>query len=120
MRQIMAKLEVAVDPAEETTTRKEQQTFWTVDKSPCWQMCHCPPQIREGCPAYANKGLACWEIEGTYCKLTMEGGKISGRDITVCQICRVYKRYGEGKPIQLKLFGVGIDRVLSSSSDKKA
>lgn len=91
-------------------------TFWA-GKTPCWEMTRCAPQIRDECPAYTHRTLPCWEIEGTYCKLTMEGGRASGCDTSLCQTCRLYKKYGEGKPIDLKLVGVGIDASINSSVD---
>ena len=35
-----------------------------------------------------------------------------GKDTSICEVCRVYKTYGEGKPIQLKLMGRGINTSL--------
>jgi len=68
--------------------------------------------IREECPAPKYQFLACWEIEGTYCKLDDYGD--SGTDTSICQVCRVYKKYGADQPIELKLFGRGIDSSLKS------
>jgi len=48
----------------------------------------------------------------------MEGGQVSGRDTTICQVCRVYKKYGQGKPIQLRLLGAGIDAALNGTLEK--
>lgn len=87
----------------------ETTDFWA-GKSSCWEMCHCPTMIREECPASHYVSLPCWEIEGTYCKLDDYGA--TGQDTTICEVCRVYKRYGEGRAIQLKLFGRGIDTSL--------
>ena len=91
--------------------------FWE-GRDPCWRMCHCPPAIKEECPASKHPILPCWEIEGTYCKLTMEGGHASGRDTTICQVCRVYKKYGAGKPIQIRLMGAGIDTAINAAREK--
>jgi NADH:ubiquinone oxidoreductase subunit E len=91
-------------------------SFWA-GKTPCWEMTRCAPQIRDECPAYTHRTLPCWEIEGTYCKLTMGGSCVSGCDTSICQTCRVYKKYGEGKPIDLKLLGAGIDASISPSVD---
>ena len=55
----------------------------------------------------------CWEIEGTYCKLEEYGAR--GDDTSICQVCRVYKRWGGAGPIQIKLFGRGIDTTLRST-----
>ena len=83
--------------------------FWA-GKTPCWEMCQCPQMIQQECPAPKYKSLPCWEIEGTYCKLDDYG--TTGRDTSICELCRVYKRYGGGKPIELKLLGKGIDASL--------
>ena len=85
------------------------QEFWE-GKTPCWEMCHCPPMIREDCPAPKYRFLPCWQIEGTYCKLDDYGA--TGRDTSICELCRVYKKWGDKKPIELKLFGRGIDTQL--------
>lgn len=95
-------------PAEEVTD------FWE-NRRPCWKISHCPPEIRDECPAYINRALPCWEIEGTFSKLCIENGQANGRDTTICQTCPIYKRYGEGEPIHLKLVGSGIDTSLVSS-----
>jgi len=86
--------------------REGAPDFWQ-GKTPCWEMCHCSEVIKSECPAPKYPSLPCWEIEGTYCKLTDDG--TSGRDISICRRCRVYKRWGENKPIELKLSGKGID-----------
>jgi hypothetical protein len=83
--------------------------FWH-SRQPCWEMCHCPEKIRNECPATKYTRFPCWEIEGTYLKLSED--RKTGKDITLCQLCRVYKRYGDGKPIVLKLLGKGIDAYL--------
>jgi hypothetical protein len=75
-------------------------------------MCHCPAQIREACPATKYQFVPCWQIEGTYCKLDDYGE--SGTDTSICQVCRVYKKYSSGEPIELKLLGRGIDSSLKS------
>jgi hypothetical protein len=83
--------------------------FWT-DKAPCWELCNCPEMIKSECPVEKYQFLPCWEIEGTYCKLDDKGA--TGRDTSICETCRVYKKYGNGQPIVLKLFGKGIDTHL--------
>jgi len=83
--------------------------FW-YDKEPCWDKCHCPSMIKAECPAARYQFLPCWEIEGTYCKLDNRGA--TGRDTSVCQVCQMYKKYGNGEPIKLKLFGRGLDTGL--------
>ena len=89
--------------------KEELKSFWE-GKTACWQMCHCPPMIREDCPATRFTHLPCWEIEGTYCKLKLVGQQLVGTDTSICEVCRVYRRWSEGQPIELKLTGQGIDR----------
>ena len=95
-----------VQSVREIAEREDTSDFWQ-GKTPCWEMCHCPQAIKSDCPAPKYPSLPCWEIEGTYCKLTANG--TSGRDISICRRCRVYKRWGQNKPIELKIFGKGID-----------
>jgi len=95
----------------EELAQKETEGFWA-GKAPCWEMCHCPQMIREECPATKYPSLPCWEIEGTYCKLDDYGA--TGTDTSICQVCRVYKRWGGAQPIRIKLFGKGIDASLKS------
>lgn len=83
--------------------------FWT-DKAPCWETNHCTNMQKAECPAVKYQFLPCWEIEGTYCKL--DDYSNDGKDTSICEICRVYKKYGDGKPIQLKLLGRGINTSL--------
>ena len=90
----------------EIAEREGSSDFWQ-GKTACWEMCHCPEVIKSECPASKYRSFPCWEIEGTYCKLTTDG--TSGKDINICRICRVYKQWGRNKPIELKLFGKGID-----------
>jgi len=116
LREAHAILEGKVNAMAEIGVATEEDritTFWK-DKSPCWDMCRCPTQIREECPAYTNRLLPCWEIEGTYGKLAMEGGRANGQNTTVCQTCRVYKKYGARQPIRHRLVGAGIDTYLNS------
>jgi len=88
--------------------------FWA-GKTACWEMCRCPPAIRNECPASKYTALPCWEVEGTYCKLEMkEGGIVTGTDTSICEVCRVYKRYGDGKRIELKLRGKGINVAMNA------
>lgn len=83
--------------------------FWA-GKQPCWEMSHCTNMVKSECPAFKYQFLPCWEIEGTYCKLDDYGA--DGKDTSICQMCRIYKTYGDGKPIQLKLMGRGINTSL--------
>ena len=90
--------------------------FWE-GKTPCWEMFRCPEAMRNECPAFKYRSLPYWEIEGTYCKLYDYGAKGDGTDI--CQVCRVYKRWGHGEPIQLKLSGKGFNATAKSIPRKK-
>jgi len=80
--------------------------FWE-GKTPCWEMFRCPEAIRVECPAFIYRNLPCWEIEGTYSKL--HGGGQKGHDTDICRNCRVYKRWGQGEPIEIKLHGQGFN-----------
>lgn len=81
--------------------------FWA-GRTACWEMFGCPPDVRSECPAFAYRATPCWEIEGTYCKLS-DGQK--GAATQVCESCRVYKKYGHAEPIRIRLFGKGFDPV---------
>lgn len=105
-RDVIERLSQAAHPVVD-----QNSNFWN-GKSPCWEMCHCPAIIREECPASKYQCLPCWQIEGTYCKLDDYGE--TGIDTSICQICRVYKKYSKGEAIELKLFGRGIDSSLKS------
>jgi len=87
--------------------------FWE-EKTPCWEMFRCPEEMRNECPAFKYRSLPCWQIEGTYCKLYDYGAKGDGTDI--CQVCRVYKRWGHGEPIQIKLLGKGFNATAKAAS----
>ena len=88
--------------------------FWE-QKTACWEMCHCPELIRNDCPAFEDQSVACWAIEGTYCKLRDYGTK--GDDTSICEVCRVHKRWGAGEPIELKVFGKGIHTTIALSAE---
>ncbi len=102
----LAQIEKLVKKAREEIAADAPMGFWR-DKTPCWQMNSCPSYIRCECPSYRVRSHPCWEMEGTYCKLNDCGS--SGRDTTICGICRVFKTYGESQMIEIKLFGQGID-----------
>ena len=93
----------------EKTGQEKAADFWA-GKTPCWEICYCPQLIKDECPASKYTFLPCWEIEGTYCKLDDYGA--TGKDTSICELCRVYKRWGGGKPIGLKLFDKGINTTL--------
>lgn len=79
--------------------------YWA-GRQPCWEKCHCLEMIKAECPATIYQFLPCWEIEGTYCKLDDHGA--CGSDTSIGEVCRVYKKYGKGESIKLKLRGKGI------------
>ena len=108
-----------MEKVQNTETAREVSgfNFWA-DKQPCWEKCHCPAMIKAECPSTLYQFLPCWEIEGTYCKLDDYGS--AGKDTSICEVCRVYKKYGDGKPIQLKLMGRGIDTSLRALEQVKA
>lgn len=80
--------------------------FWE-GKTPCWEVYRCPEEIKIECPAFKYRSLPCWEIEGTYSKLYDYGAK--GDSLDICRGCRVYKRWGHGEPIEIKLLGKGFN-----------
>jgi hypothetical protein len=97
--------------AEEVSLREKpparEGDFWT-GKTPCWEMCYCPPAIRDECPAFNDRLIPCWETEGTFCKLKKEAdGAVTGTDTTICETCRVHRIYGDVKPVELKFSGKG-------------
>lgn len=109
---------------EEVTGKEEQAQevvadFWA-GKTSCWEMCHCPPSIKNECPASKYTFLPCWAIEGTFCKLQKQGAIVTGTDTSICAICRIYKKYGGGRAIELKLPGKGIDRAMNVLRGRKS
>ena len=94
---------------------RELDNFWK-NKTPCWEMCHCPEDIKSQCPVLKNTSLPCWEIEGTYIKLSDDGDK--GDDTSICRVCRVYKKYGLDKPIDIRLRGKGLDSYCRALKEK--
>jgi len=87
--------------------------FWE-GKTPCWEMFRCPEAMKNECPAFKYRSLPCWQIEGTYSKLYDYGAK--GDGTAICEVCRVYKRWGHGEPIEIKLFGKGFNTALKAIS----
>lgn len=100
----VAEIERTIAEAKGNIQVEHTTDFWA-GKTPCCEMVHCPQLIKSECPAAKNRSLPCWEIEGTYCKLGRHG--LSGLDTSICEVCRVYKRWGNGKLIEIKLFGQG-------------
>ena len=102
----IAEMEKAIEEAKGKITIEPASGFWA-GKTPCWEMFRCPEEVREECPAFKYRSTPCWEIEGTYCKLFDYGAKGNGTEI--CQYCRVYKRWGQDKPTEIKLRGKGFN-----------
>lgn len=113
----IAEVERVIEEAKGKIMVEPSMGFWE-EKTPCWEMFRCPEAVRNECPAFNYRSLPCWEIEGTYCKLDDYAAR--GDDTSICQVCRVYKRWGGGKPIQIKLFGKGIDTSLRSVEKGRA
>lgn len=113
---VLEKRVVGEREAAEKIVSQQGYDFWE-GKTPCWEMCHCLEIIKAECPALRYTFVPCWEIEGTYCKLDDYGA--TGRDTSICKVCPVYKRWGNGKPIQISLFGKGIDTALRSIASTK-
>ena len=107
----VAEVESIIEEAKGKILLEPSLGFWE-GKTPCWEMFRCPEAVREECPAFKYRSLPCWQIEGTYCKL--DGYGTTGQDTAICEVCRVYKRWGHGEPIEIKLFGRGIATPLSS------
>jgi len=102
---------------ESKSARELGKGFWE-GKTPCWEMCRCPEMIKNECPAPKYQSVPCWQIEGTYCKLDDEGAR--GDDITICRVCRVYKRWSDGQPITITLLGKGINSTLKAMKQSAA
>ena len=48
--------------AEAEQQLKAQATLAMVERIPCWDQRHCPPERRASCPAYAQKEVPCWQV----------------------------------------------------------
>jgi len=108
----IAEIEKLIGEAKGKIMAENTVGFWE-NKTPCWEMLSCPKAIMENCPTFINRGLPCWQIEGTYCKLQGDGNQ--GRNTDICRVCRVYKRWGQDKPIELKLYGKGFNTTVKET-----
>jgi methyl-accepting chemotaxis protein len=58
-------------------------------KANCWDMKHCPDDIKRKCPAFLeNKGRRCWRVQGTFCA-GQESESIADK-IGECLKCNAY------------------------------
>jgi hypothetical protein len=113
----LAEIEKVIQEAKGKMQVSGGQGYWE-GKTACWEMSNCPTSIHKDCPAFKKNDLPCWEIEGTYCKLDDYGA--TGRDTSICQICRVYKRFGNGEPIKIKRFGEGFNPTFAPAKENRA
>jgi hypothetical protein len=104
-----AEIERVINEAKGKLLMEPALGFWE-GKAPCWEMFRCPEAVRNECPAFRYRTLPCWQIEGTYSKLHDYGMRGDGTEI--CESCRVYKRWGQGEPVEIKLRGKGFDTAL--------
>jgi hypothetical protein len=95
-----AEVEKVIEEVKGRLASEEGRGFWE-EKTPCWEMCHCAELVRSDCPAFREPYEPCWTVEGTYCKVTDYGTR--GDDTSICAVCRVYKRWGAGQPIELRV-----------------
>ena len=110
----IAEVEKVIREAKGKIAPIQTEGFW-VEKTPCWEMTHCPEMIRDECPAHKHQSLPCWEIEGTYNKVYEYGMK--GDNTYICEHCHVHKKWGQGEPIHIKLFGKGFNPVVDVDDD---
>jgi len=104
----IAEVERAISEVKGKILAEPGQGFWE-EKTPCWEMLRCPEEIKNECPAFKHQGLPCWQIEGTYSKLHDNAQR--GCNTDICRVCRVYKRWGQDEPIEIKLVGKGFNQA---------
>ncbi|MBM4443861.1 MAG: hypothetical protein FJ020_00985 [Chloroflexi bacterium] len=109
----IAEVDRVVGEAKGRILMESKRGFWA-GKTPCWEMVRCPEAIKNDCPASKGHSVACWEIAGTYCKLP------SGHDTSICEVCRVYKRWGDGEVIAIKLDTTGTTGSAAAETRTKA
>jgi MerR family transcriptional regulator, heat shock protein HspR len=51
-----------------------------LDLTPCWEITRCPPERRDGCSAYIDRSLPCWQWANTAC----------AKQTKQCEECEVY------------------------------
>ena len=52
---------------------------------PCWEVIHCPIEIRNKCNGFLNHSEPCWAVKGNESACTSNE----------CRNCTVYKDYGD-------------------------
>lgn len=55
----------------------------------CWDLLNCPTASRQKCPAYNSSEERCWQIEGTWCKGTLQGDARS--KLKNCMTCEAFR-----------------------------
>ena len=109
----LARIERVIQEAKRKLVVDRPKGFWA-GKTPCWEMLRCPKEIRDDCPAAHFPEYPCWQIQGTYCKLDVHGS--NGSDTGICRVCRVYNKWGEQEPLDIKLTGKGMATGLGASA----
>jgi MerR family transcriptional regulator, heat shock protein HspR len=51
-----------------------------LDLTPCWEITQCPPEKRDGCSAFIDRSLPCWQWANTAC----------AKQSRQCEKCEVY------------------------------
>jgi hypothetical protein len=110
-RQVLANIERVIAEAKGKVVLEPAKGFWE-EKTPCWEMNHCPEMIRSKCPAFTDQNLPCWKMEGTYCKYgwgeILNDSGAGGNETDICQVCRVYEKYGAGESIEIEFVEKGL------------
>ena len=61
-----------------------------LELTPCWEIKHCPPEIRDKCSAYMDRSMPCWERASTAC----------AKELKQCESCDVFlKAMKEAKKV---------------------
>ena len=104
----IAEIELALQETKGKLPVEQKNGLWE-GKTPCWEMFRCPAEVKDKCPAFKYQYQPCWEMEGTYCKLS--DNKEKGDGVDICQYCRVYKRWGNNEPIEIEVREKGIHAI---------
>ncbi len=87
---------------------------------PCWEITHCPPDIREACPAWEfQSGHLCWFINGTVCQ-----GKPRGswsEKMTLCRKCDVFVSFMKNCGLcQERKTAQRLSRIISQRTSRRS